>query len=573
MSEMQDSPQNQNVLPKPGLWTGLLVGLLLSAVFMAVIYLADQIAGLPFLPFDLFDWIAQTLPGAVITFGIDTMVAVITALGIGDLDSAAKTAEQMMGLALFWLLGGLFSMALFATLRSSKSSLQSSYPGIIGGALLAVPMVLINQQVNATATTGPFLSMVWILLVFVAFGYAVNTTYNALVNAGGKAKNVDTEASRAQMQAEMVNRREFLVRFGGATAVLTLVGAGLGSLLSSRPTGPVRRYDGAANDEEILTGSGDPLPNAGDPMVPAPGTRPEYTPISDHYRIDIASRPPVIDGESYTLPITGLVENEVAWTLDDIRAMDSVAAFITMSCISNRIAGDLISTTKWTGVPMQRILDEIQPTADAAALLIQGADGFDEYVPLEDIRNDERIMLCYAWDDAPLPERNGFPLRIHIPNRYGMKQPKWINNIEVVDAAGDGYWVRRGWSATAFVKMTSVIDTVATDAVYQQDGDWMVPIGGIAWAGDRGISKVEVSIDEGEWIEADVRSAMSDRTWVIWRYDWAFTEGNHTFAVRCTDDNGESQITERSGTRPDGATGIHSQQATVNEPEPATEPA
>lgn len=562
--------------PKPSILTGALVGLLLAAPIIAMLFLADQIVGLPFLPFDLFDWIAQTLPGAVITFGIDTMVSVITLLGIGDLDTAAKTAEQMMGIAIFWLLGGLIAALIFAWLRRSKSSLQSYYPGIIVGAVLAVPMVLINQQVNATATTGPAVSMAWILIVFIGFGFSINWAYNTLERAGRKSKTQADDVTDAtpDTQVHVVNRRQFLLRMGGATAALTVVGAGLGALLANATRPAPFRYD-AEPGEEILTGSGDPLPNAGDPVVPAPGTRREYTPVPDHYRIDIASRPPVIDGETYTLPITGLVTNEANLTLEEIRAFESVSAFITMGCISNRIAGDLISTTKWTGVPMQTLLDQVQPSEAAQALLIRGADGFDEFVSLDLIRNDERIMLAYDWDDAPIPERNGFPLRIHIPNRYGMKQPKWITSIEVVDEAAEGYWVRRGWDAEAIVRTTSVIDTVAANNVYQRQNDagqqdWYVPIGGIAWAGDRGISKVEISIDSGEWIEADLRTPLSDRSWVIWRYDWAFEEGNHTFAVRCVNGDGEMQIEERNGTRPSGATGVHSLRAGVEELEAET---
>jgi hypothetical protein len=257
-----------------------------------------------------------------------------------------------------------------------------------------------------------------------------------------------------------------------------------------------------------------------------------------------------------------------------MRAMPSQDTYITMSCISNRIGGSLISTTKWTGVSLQYILEQIQPEEGAIALKIVGADDFDEYISIDLIRQDERIMLAYAFDDEPLPLRNGFPLRTHIPNRYGMKQPKWIRSIEVVPSHEDGYWVRRGWSQNAVVNATSVVDTVATEAVYSDDnGQMFIPIGGIAWAGDRGIARVEVSIDDGEWQEARLRDPISDRTWTIWRYDWPFAEGEHTFAVRCYEEPmaGQNepilQPTERRSTRPDGATGIHSVSSTVREPQ------
>ena len=147
-------------------------------------------------------------------------------------------------------------------------------------------------------------------------------------------------------------------------------------------------------------------------------------------------------------------------------------------------------------------------------------------------------MLAYAWDGHPIPFDHGFPLRIWLPDRYGMKQPKWITGIEVTDEYQEGYWVERSWSELAQVKTTSVIDTVAVKETYDSDGQTLVPIGGIAFAGDRGISKVEVRVDGGRWAEARLRTPLSETTWVIWRYDWPFAEGNHTFEVRCAEADG-----------------------------------
>lgn len=142
-----------------------------------------------------------------------------------------------------------------------------------------------------------------------------------------------------------------------------------------------------------------------------------------------------------------------------------------------------------------------------------------------------------------------------------MKQPKWITAVEVTDQYEEGYWVRRGWDEVAQVKTTSVIDTVAVDAILGDGDQRGVPVGGIAWAGDRGISKVEVRVDGGEWQAAQLRSPLSETTWVIWRYDWPFEAGHHLFEVRCVDGNGTPQIERRSDVRPSGATGIHKRQA------------
>jgi len=560
------SQQNTLARQRPKIFTGAIVGGLLMAPLMALLYLGDRFAGLPFLPFDLFDWVARILPGPLVTFGIDVMVEALRALNIGALDEAAKLSEQLMGLGLFWLLGVIAGAIFFFVLNRLKG--VNPITGVICGALLSLPLLLISTQVNTTATADPLLRAGWIVLVMVGFGVLLYWAYASLI-----ARPRDA-AKAKPTPANDLDRRQFLVRVGGASAVLTVVGAGLGALLNTRAEdiGSSQVQSAPTADAgERVDGSGNPLPNADDSLVAAPGTRPEYTPVADHYRIDIASRPPVIDGETYTLPITGLVANPVEWTLEDIRAMPSESAFITMACISNRIAGPLISTTKWTGVPMQEILERIEPLPEAGALRITGADGFDEYVSLDLIREDPRLMLAYAWDDQPLPQQNGFPLRIHIPDLYGMKQPKWITGIEVVEEYGEGYWVRRGWSAVARVNSTSVIDTVAQDSIYQDGEQFLVPIGGIAWAGARGISRVEVRVNEGEWVEADLREPLSERTWVIWRYDWPFEAGEHTFTVRCYEGDGTQQIEREQGVRPDGATGLHSDRELLREPEPATD--
>ena len=227
---------------------------------------------------------------------------------------------------------------------------------------------------------------------------------------------------------------------------------------------------------------------------------------------------------------------------------------------------------------MSDFLDLVKPQADAVALKITGADNFDEYVMLDVINADDRIMFAYEWDDQPLKQKHGFPLRIYIPDRYGMKQPKWIESIEFVDAWQEGYWVRRGWSVEAMVNPTSVVDTVATDAILKDDAGYVVPIGGIAYAGAKRISRVEVSINDGDWQEAKLRMPLSELTWVLWRFDWRFQEGEYRFAVRAYDGDGNLQSLESRGTRPDGATGVHSKKASMpsladleNPPEQETE--
>jgi DMSO/TMAO reductase YedYZ molybdopterin-dependent catalytic subunit len=233
-----------------------------------------------------------------------------------------------------------------------------------------------------------------------------------------------------------------------------------------------------------------------------------------------------------------------------------------MSCISNPVGGDLIGTTRWTGVSLQRLLPYLQLEPGATHLKIRSADGFFEVVSLDAIKADPRIMLTYAWDGVPLKREHGYPLRIYIPDLYGMKQPKWIESIEATGHWEPGFWVERGWNQAARMQATSVIDTVAAErTITGADGRKLVPIGGIAHAGARGISKVEVQVDGGAWEQAELRTPLSQLTWVIWRYNWAFQSGKHTFTVRCYDGNGTPQIATRSTPEPDGATDLDSRSA------------
>ena len=545
-----------DTIKKPSLWFGALIGALLTMTLTSVLFLADQLAGLPFIPFDVFDFVSRNLPGPLLTFGIDVMVDIIIAFNLGETSVAAKSAEQLMGLGAFLFLGTIANVVLYAVLNRSKSSARNLYPGMVFGLAFGAIMMLVSLQINLTATAAMPAQVVWTLFSFTLWAVAANWIYNVLAHSGAKTK-VDEETGET-ITVEALDRRQFMVRIGGASAVLTVIGAGLGAFIGSRPgAGQVAGEASGASD-------GDVLPNLEGNMEPAPGTRPEYTPLDNHYRIDISSRPPVIDSGEWRLDVTGLVDNPVSLSLQDLYdKFERVDRFITLSCISNRIGGTLISTTKWSGFLMSDFLELVQPQTDAVALKITGADNFDEYVMLDVINADDRIMFAYEWDDQPLKQKHGFPLRIYIPDRYGMKQPKWIESIEFVDAWQEGYWVRRGWSVDALVNPTSVVDTVATDAILKDDEGYVVPIGGIAYAGAKRISRVEISVNDGDWQDAKLRQPLSELTWVLWRFDWRFQEGEYRFAVRAYDAEGNLQSLDSRGTRPDGATGVHSKKETM----------
>jgi len=537
--------------------TGALVGGLLTAAMISLMYLANQIAGLPFAPFDLFNWISRMLPGAVITFGIDLMIDTMLLLGINVADTA-KLAEQIMAVTLFLVLG-ILTGAIFYTIINARNIKLDRMSGLVLGALFGLPVVAVSVGFG-DARVPALIGFAWLLILFLGWGLALGWSYQRLYPV-----EREPALSEEDMQkVEVLNRRQFLIVLGGATAAITLVGTGIGALLSNAER---RRRDQALNGgmaHQAEGPQGSPFPNADDPVLPVPGTRPEYTPLKDHYKVFIELEPTVIDGTTWHLPITGLVDHPLMLTVDDLRNnYEPRNQFVTLSCISGRIATTLISTTQWTGASLQEVLADAQVSDQARYLVVSSGDGFYETIDLDLIASDEHIMLAYDWDGHPLPVDHGFPLRVWIPDRYGMKQPKWITGIEVVEDYQEGYWVERGWDEVAQVKTTSVIDSVAVDALIEQGDQTLVPVGGIAFSGARGISKVEVRVDGGPWEAAQLRSPLSETTWVIWRYDWPFTAGNHTFEVRCEEGDGTPQIEESQDSRPSGATGIHSMQVNI----------
>jgi DMSO/TMAO reductase YedYZ molybdopterin-dependent catalytic subunit len=537
---------------------GALLGAVLTAPLTALIYLGDQLADLPFLPFEIFDWMTRVMPGSVITFGIDTMIDALRLLGL-DVADTAKTAEQIVAVLLF-LVAGTIAGAIFLLVIQAWELRADLLAGMIVGALFGLPAIAINLAIG-TSTVSQLVQTAWLVLLYLAWGQVFAWAVRRLSPA---AAGWQEGGAELPAHARRLNRRQFLIVLGAGAATITVAGAGLGAVLAS-----VERRRGQADLEGSMAHQAEEdempaFPNAGDPVVPAPGTRPEYTPLKDHYRVFIRSEPTVIEGSTWVLPVTGLVDNPLRLSLEELRSRyERRDQYITLSCISGRIGTTLISTTRWSGFRIIELLADAQLKPEARYLIITSGDGFHETVSLDLIEREPRIMLCYDWDGHPIPEEHGFPLRIWIPDRFGMKQPKWITGIEVTDTYEEGFWVERGWDEVAQVKVTSVIDTVAVNAVYESGGRQVVPVGGIAFSGDRGITKVEVRVDGGEWTEAQLRSPLSETTWVIWRYDWPFEAGQHLFEVRCVDGNDVPQIERTSDAHPSGATGIHQRKADV----------
>jgi len=533
---------------------GALIGAVITAPLIALMYLDQQILGQTFPPFEMFNWISGILPGPVITFGIDLMIDTMLFLGI-NVANTAKIAEQGMAVLLFYL-SGIIASAVFFLILDRLQLKVDWLAGLVMGMLFGLPVAIISVGVEDSGIPS-ILGLLWFLILFLGWGMTMSWVHQRLFAV---EPQVDAEEGEIP-SVEKIDRRKFLVLLSGSAAAITVVGTGLGALLNTYER---REQEGSSTAHDAGETDQESFPNANDPVVPVPGTRPEYTPLKDHYKVFLELEPTVISGDSWRLPVTGLVGSPMMLTLDDLRNnYQPRHQYVTLSCISGRIGTSLISTTLWTGASLQEVLADADVSPQARFLHIISGDGFYETVDLDLVASDERIMLCYAWDGHSLPVDHGFPLRIWYPDRYGMKQPKWITGIEITSDYREGYWVERGWDEIAQVKTTSVIDTVAVDAIIEDGDQRLIPIGGIAFSGARGISLVEVRVDGGPWEPAQLRSPLSETTWVIWRYEWPFEAGEHTFEVRCVEGDGTPQIEEPDDSRPSGATGIHSRNANI----------
>lgn len=304
------------------------------------------------------------------------------------------------------------------------------------------------------------------------------------------------------------------------------------------------------------------LPRAAVPAPPVPagaelGIRylsPVITPNADFYRIDTALQVPNVDPAAWSLRIHGMVEQEVVLTWDELVALPLEESRTTLMCVSNVVGGDLIGTALWLGYPIRELLARARPTPDADMVLSRSIDGFTASSPIEALTDDRNAILAIGMNGEPLPLEHGFPARLVVPGLYGyVSATKWVTELEVTrfDAA-TAYWTDRGWSALGPVKLQSRID-VPRGAVVA--GETIVA--GVAWHQHTGIAKVEVSVDDGPWREAELATAINVDTWVQWSYRWDATPGRHDLAVRATSADGEVQTAVQQGVVPDGATGHH----------------
>ncbi|MCY4113340.1 MAG: molybdopterin-dependent oxidoreductase [Chloroflexi bacterium] len=290
--------------------------------------------------------------------------------------------------------------------------------------------------------------------------------------------------------------------------------------------------------------------------VPVDGMTPLVTPNNDFYRIDTAFSIPRVDVNSWRLNISGMVERPYSISFDELLGLSTFEEFITLCCVSNQVGGNLIGNAKWQGVPIWHLINHAGVKPEATQIVGRSVDGFTVGFPRDVAFDGRPALVAVGMNGEALPFKHGFPARLIVSGLYGyVSATKWLQEIELTTWEGfNGYWIPRGWSKRGPVKLQSRIDVPRPAATISPGRQ---PIAGVAWAQNRGVSKVEVQIDGGDWQEARLALPISKHTWVQWVHEWDATPGAHTVRVRATEANGEVQPEGPRPPAPNGAEGWH----------------
>lgn len=345
------------------------------------------------------------------------------------------------------------------------------------------------------------------------------------------------------------DRRRFLA------TTMALGVAGVGGLAVSRvlPEGV---------SEATRRGIRIPTPASRAQAVPAgvmseiPGVSRFVTPNPSFYRVDTLLTVPKVDPRNWELRIHGLVDRELRLNFADLLGRRLIERDITLTCVSNEVGGPYVGNARWIGVPIAEILREAGVRDGADAVKSTSIDGLTIGTPLKALTDGRDAIFAVGMNGEPLPFEHGFPVRMVVPGLYGfVSATKWIVDFEVTKFSDfSAYWTDRGWSVEAPIKTSSRIDVPKGFARIKAGP---AVAAGVAWAQHRGIAKVEVQVDDGDWQPATLAAEDTIDTWRQWTFRWNATPGNHRLTVRATDGDGQVQTTDRAAPRPNGSSGLH----------------
>lgn len=548
--------------------TLFLIGIVAGAVAIAVSLLQRTFFGGIFIPELASQTLFSLTPGEIESQAVETLGPIAK--------YSAFIGALIVNLVVYGLLG-IFIHKLQEKIHSSTSYLaNAAISSVISYVVIIIVVFILLTLADIEIQSLSIQSIItFLILPHIAFGFTLAYFYRSIKGRPSilGPKEVGTPLPRSSSSSstptnttstsmpEIDYKKRLLLKAGIASiAVIPLMYIGLNNILFPREgTQSPLPLESELKSKPRPVGFEDPRLTA---LLAS-----EITATDLFYRVDINPIPPTVDVNSWRLEIKGLVSQTLTINYEELRAMPSVQQIATLECISNKIGNDLIGTAIWNGIRLKDLLEKSEVKPDARYIVFRCADGYDVGIPLE--RGlQEGSILAYGMNGETLTTKHGYPVRAIIPGLYGMMNPKWITEIELVGEIYEGYWQKKGWANNAQYNTHSFIVIPGNDPVrkvFRNLGALNIvvgeeiPIAGVAFAGDRGISKVEVSSDGGAtWKEARIKDPLSPYTWVLWTTELNVTmKGNHRIIVRATDKTGKIQTAEVRDPFPNGAMGYH----------------
>ncbi|CAN5907099.1 sulfite oxidase [soil metagenome] len=529
--------------------------------------LAELVHGIYQLVPSVFVALAQLIvkltPGTLVTQGIELLGAadipvLITCLVIGTVIVAGLLAFLAVRSPLLALIGVSVLAAIAIVATFSEPFVDPFFTVVtVVGALstgVTVSALLLRASALTDSQAAP----------------AGSEAHGASAMAGVRSREAHSSGGIA------VDRRNFLLLGGGAAAA-GLAAVGVGRVLAGGGGGEASAPKSLSLSKSPGGGTSGGTTSVQNKTLPPPpaaasidveGMPPLITSAKDFYLIDTALSSPRIDVDKWSLKIKGSgISTPLEMSYKDLQSMSTRESDVTLSCVSNKVGGGLISNGRWTGVMLSDVLKEagVDPNKlnkSSEQLVGRSADGWTGGFKTKLAFDGREALVAFGLNDSELPVKHGFPVRLVIPGLYGyVSATKWLTEIELTDWDFDAYWIQRTWSKEGPIKTQSRIDTVRGK---EKLSAGTVPVGGVAWAPHRGISKVEVSTDDGgTWNEARLAEQLDEDTWRQYVYEWDAKAGDHTLKVRATDGDGQTQTDKKSKPHPSGATGYHTLNVSV----------
>ncbi len=494
-----------------------LIGVAAMAGALAFAYAAGVVLGaVPYPPARVQDVLVRITPGDIATAAIDQF---------------HHWAMRLLALVVH---AGLLVLGGYAAVRLRRIPTPAGRARAARG--VTVALFALCLLLAFTAGGG----MAWPALLV----YAVAAYGFARVSAGvslGRILEPEVREGETPLDAMRRSRRSFLGRGVALGGLALLVGGGAFRFFRRSP-------------KPTIVGAAKPfVPPAPDTTFPAvAGLSDEITPTAEFYNVDIDFLKPSVDVATWRLGIGGLVTSPFELNFRQLQSSFEVVEMAhTLSCISNEVGGNLISTAVWRGVRLKDVLARAGLGPTVNEIVFRSTEGYSDSIPIAKA-NEDTTLVVFGMNGEALPTEHGFPARIIVPGIYGMKNVKWLTSITAVDHHYRGYWEVRGWDDVARVKTESRFDVPASaDSVHLP-----AKLAGVAWAGDRGITKVEVSDDNGStWRPAVLKRELSPVAWRLWATNISPGTGPRRVLVRATDGTGEVQTSQPADPHPSGASG------------------